>query len=546
MKKKWTKLDQREKTRYVLRAAIVLLMATLMLYIIFIEAELVANHDHYHSEFAPLVFCLTAIMMGWTLYLQRKSKKPSMPLNILEYITLSMFMILLSGFTPAIFVFWLILLILSALFFSKRGLVLGILTMFIATLMTYFLNHTGVIDWEVLSGGLAGAVTAAVAAVTISMLSEYTGVSQYIYEQVRQDSVLQHERLEATINSISEAIIATDANGYIKVYNAAAMALLDTNVNLEAKKIEKFVKIKQANGRLFTLWEYAREQERFFTRDDLILVYPNGDKVDLSISCSPIAGEYKSFRTGRSEHGGFVLLLRDITKQKNLDEERDEFISVISHELRTPAAVAEGALSNLQFLLERQTDPKVMLDQVKSAYKQILYLENMINDVGTLSRAQRGVGADEESINVKKLAEDLLAQYTPEAEKNSLKFKLNLGANLGAVRTSKLYLQEILQNLITNALKYTKKGSVTLSIQNRGDKLLFAVIDTGIGISRSDQPRVFEKFFRSEDFRTRESSGTGLGLYITAKLAKMIGIYIKLESKLDEGSTFSFELPKDK
>jgi len=108
---------------------------------------------------------------------------------------------------------------------------------------------------------------------------------------------------------------------------------------------------------------------------------------------------------------------------------------------------------------------------------------------------------------------------------------------------SRLYLHELLQNFITNAIKYTRDGSVTLKIHKSRDEVRFEVSDTGIGISKSDQAKVFDKFYRSEDYRTRETNGTGLGLYVTRKLAKKMGTQIELKSRLNHGSSFSFTLP---
>jgi multi-sensor signal transduction histidine kinase len=101
-----------------------------------------------------------------------------------------------------------------------------------------------------------------------------------------------------------------------------------------------------------------------------------------------------------------------------------------------------------------------------------------------------------------------------------------------------------LQNFITNAIRYTEKGGVTIIVKpGENDTINFAVKDTGIGISRSDQAHLYQKFWRSEDYRTRETSGTGLGLYVVAKLAIKLKTEIKLKSRLNHGSTFSFSLP---
>ena len=111
-----------------------------------------------------------------------------------------------------------------------------------------------------------------------------------------------------------------------------------------------------------------------------------------------------------------------------------------------------------------------------------------------------------------------------------------------SIKTSELYLEELLQNLITNALKYTKEGEIKISITNHEKNIRFMVEDTGIGISKSDQKKIFDKFYRSEDYRTRETGGTGLGLYVSSKLADKLDTKIELSSKLNHGSKFWFDI----
>jgi signal transduction histidine kinase len=168
----------------------------------------------------------------------------------------------------------------------------------------------------------------------------------------------------------------------------------------------------------------------------------------------------------------------------------------------------------------------------------------MVNDLSTLSRAERGVASEIERIDVAAMAHDLYNEYLSEAEKAHLHFNLELAPKLGYVEASRLYLHELLQNFITNAIKYTKEGTITLKISTEKSNVIFEVIDTGIGISKSDQSKIFDKFYRSEDYRTRETSGTGLGLYVTCKLAKKMNTQIVLKSRLNHGSTFRFVLPR--
>jgi signal transduction histidine kinase len=189
-------------------------------------------------------------------------------------------------------------------------------------------------------------------------------------------------------------------------------------------------------------------------------------------------------------------------------------------------------------------DKKKLTEGLDEAHNQVMFLARMINDLSTLSRAERGIAGEVEKIDVAAMAHDLHIEYSPEAKKHGLQLNLELAPKLGYVSTSRLYLHELLQNFITNSIKYTKEGSVTLSISLQGKGVLFSVSDTGIGISKGDQIKVFDKFYRSEDYRTRETGGTGLGLYVSAKLAKKLDTKIQLKSRLNHGSTFSFTLPQ--
>jgi signal transduction histidine kinase len=180
---------------------------------------------------------------------------------------------------------------------------------------------------------------------------------------------------------------------------------------------------------------------------------------------------------------------------------------------------------------------------MKTAHDQILFLSHMVNDLSTLSRAERGVADNAEDIDVRELAHKLHGKYINDAKIKKLHLNLDLSPDLGTIHASRLYIEELLQNLLTNAIKYTKKGSVTINFEQKKNRIIFSIQDTGIGISKSDQTRIFNKFYRSEDYRTRETNGTGLGLYIAAKLAHKIGAKIDSTSRLNFGSTFSFSLP---
>ena len=300
------------------------------------------------------------------------------------------------------------------------------------------------------------------------------------------------------------------------------------------------MKLVDKNNQPVDLRKVILETKTSTASRDWRIIYPDGSTMNLYISISPVRLGY-----GKEEGShGYVVLLRDITHEKSLEEERDEFISVVSHELRTPIAIAEGNIGNAEFLLEKTKDPTQVKDALRQAHEQTTFLAGLINDLSTLSRAERGrLNVEIEAINAHDLVEELAKNYTPEAEKKGLELHTHIDPSLELLHSSKLYVREILQNFITNAIKYTETGHVTISASPGKAGIIFGVIDTGIGISKADQEKVFDKFFRSEDYRTRQNNGTGLGLYVTMKLARLVHAEIELESELNKGSTFSIYIP---
>jgi signal transduction histidine kinase len=350
---------------------------------------------------------------------------------------------------------------------------------------------------------------------------------------------LDHQRLTSLINSMADGVIAVDEKIKIVTYNAATLNLLDINTINSGTALHDVFKPKDKNNQVVDVTKIVKATEFPSSNRDYTLSYSDSSTVNLYTSIAPV-------RLGYEEKGskGFVILLRDITREKSLEEERDEFISVVSHELRTPIAISEGNISNAQFIVEQTGDISAVKQALKEAHSQVMFLSDMINDLATLSRADRDtLEVNIEPINVSGLMNELADNYLPQIKTKGLKLKLEIDPHLEILKSTKLYVREILQNFITNAIKYTVKGTVGLTAKKDPEGVRFTISDTGIGISKSDQERVFDKFFRSEDFRTRQSNGTGLGLYVTMKLTRLIHAEISIQSELNKGSTFTIFIP---
>lgn len=355
----------------------------------------------------------------------------------------------------------------------------------------------------------------------------------------RVNAELEHERLTSLINSMADGVIATDVTVKVVLYNGAALNILDINSSMHGEQLNSVLKLVDKNNQPIDAEKLVLQTTTSQATRELRLLYPDGSTVNLYISIAPVRLGY-----GKQGEKGYVILLRDITREKSLEEERDEFISVVSHELRTPITIAEGNISNALFIIDKTKDIDKIKEALNHAHTQIMFLSDMINDLSMLSRAERGkLNVDIESINAHELVEELYKTYQPQAAAKGLDVRVELDPQLELLQSGRLYVREILQNFITNAIKYTEHGSITLGARPKPGGVEFFVQDTGIGISKPDQEKVFDKFFRSEDFRTRKNGGTGIGLYVTMKLARLLHAEISLESELNKGSTFSIYFP---
>lgn len=385
-------------------------------------------------------------------------------------------------------------------------------------------------------------VTAIASLITIGIVAAQTITADKLTRielaESRAKEDAERDKVITLINSITDAVFSIDQHGAIGAYNSAALNLLDTNESVYGRPIDDMIRLETVEGIQLNIFDQLSRSTFIRQRDDIIMRVNADDILRLEATFAPVQSDSGS----ASELDSYVLILRDITRMKSLEEERDEFISVVSHELRTPIAIAEGSLGNAELLAERGLEGKTT-EAIREAHKQVLFLARMMNDLSTLSRAERGVSDEAEDIDVTELANQLHSEYAPHAEEKGLRLDLDVQGKPGNLHVSRLYLQELLQNFMTNAIKYTNNGSITFRVIPADDTVCFEVSDTGIGIGKADLANIFKRFYRAEDYRTRETNGTGLGLYVADKLARKLGCEIEVTSRLNHGSTFRFALP---
>lgn len=525
---------------------VTMLIQALYTLLIYLLPEGFRSEDYAVRELPlglSIFFCVTFVVVGIAQFRCRpRSKNDFIIALATHYLATIAFSIIIPGDLVLTQLLWAILLVATGILLGYRMLTVGA-ALFLSVVICQLLLDGGqsLNLWEQASYILCTLIVVSFA-FYITRLRDTEIIGSDAYERLKNQEILQVQRLKTVINSIDDAIMNVSDRGRVRLYNAATLNLLDTNTDLNGEEIDKLFNLYDESGAKVKLSHILSGiGDLTLEREDLRHAYSDGQMINLHLAISQVRDSFNS--TSKPDLGGFIIIARDITKRKSLDDERDEFIAIVSHELRTPVAIMEGALSNLKFAVKKGRNIKSFSLILDDAYERTLFLAKMINDLSTISRTQRGINMDSELINVKEFMCATYTKYSESAGIQGLRFDLDSPHNLN-VNTSKMALEEIMQNLITNAIKYTHKdGSVLIGTKLKKDQIEFYVRDTGIGISKSDQSHIFQRFWRSEEYRARETSGTGLGLHIVQQLADKIGTEVKFESRLNHGSNFYFSLP---
>jgi signal transduction histidine kinase len=248
---------------------------------------------------------------------------------------------------------------------------------------------------------------------------------------------------------------------------------------------------------------------------------------------------------------GVVVVFRDVSQERQEEQQRAEFISTASHEMRTPVAAIEGYLSlamnpNVATIDERAKK------YLEKAHDSISHLGELFRDLLSVTKAEEGsLNVKIEPVNLAKVMQAATEDMQVAASKKNLTIVYQIGDQQGKAISPLYYvganperLREILLNLIDNAIKFTTEGGIKVTLNGDDKEVQIGVQDTGVGIDPADIPHLFQKFYRIDSSDTRTIGGTGLGLYLCRRAIELFNGRIWVESKPGEGSTFRFALPR--
>lgn len=243
---------------------------------------------------------------------------------------------------------------------------------------------------------------------------------------------------------------------------------------------------------------------------------------------------------------GAVAVLRDMTKERQLEKMRKDFIANVSHELRTPISMLQGySEAIVDDIAESQEEKKEM---AKVIYDESLRMGRLVNELLDLARMEAGhIQLTIEEVNLSSFINRIIYKFQGLAKDNDIHLHANIDSGISAVYFDPDRIEQVLTNLIDNAMRHTPKGgSVKLKVSSEEKGISMEVEDSGSGIPEEDLPFVFERFYKADKARTRGRAGTGLGLAIAKNIIDAHRGHISVQSKIGQGTTFSFVLPRIK
>jgi two-component system phosphate regulon sensor histidine kinase PhoR len=338
---------------------------------------------------------------------------------------------------------------------------------------------------------------------------------QKMFSEIAQ----QKEELNLIIHSLQEGLLVLDGQGRITRANESSLKIFG-NRNLEGKQYWEAIRSPQ----MVELLRKAGSERRNVSEE-----FPLGERVFLC-GVAPL-----------EKREDLVVVFQDITEIKKTEKVKRDFVTNVSHELHTPLTAIKGYAETLLDEVSGETG-KRYLEIIQGNTDRLI---NIVQDLLLLSTLEEGRALDLEDIDLKNFIGDIVRLFEPRLKDKQLFMEVDVKESLPTIKADLLKLEQVLVNLLDNAVKYTERGKIVVSADIHDKQAKLQVRDTGIGIPKDAIPRIFERFYVVDKSRSRKSGGTGLGLSIVKHIVLLHNGAINVESAPGEGTSVTVLLPTD-
>ena len=356
-----------------------------------------------------------------------------------------------------------------------------------------------------------------------SVYTEINELNKSVHERILSEE-RESRKLSQVLENISQGIIALNQNGEIVFVNNSAIDYFSSSEDFVGKKLECLIPNKDFLEKIATPVDKIHTFEYQLQNKELSITVKN-------ISDSTLSGVVSN-----------IVIITDVTNEKNMVRQKSDLFANASHELKTPITVMQGLT---ELLMSKENIDEGAKKQIERLNKESIRMGSLISDMLKLSKLERTENIEDRvltSVDLRFVCEEVMSEMSNEISQKSISYKIE---GEGAIIADPKKIYELIANLCTNAVNYNKEnGSIEITIENSEKQTLLRVKDTGIGIEREHIPRLCERFYRVDKSRSKKTGGTGLGLAIVKHICALYNAELSIDSELDVGTTISVKFNK--
>lgn len=350
------------------------------------------------------------------------------------------------------------------------------------------------------------------------------------------EEVKNTKKFHKAVEASTDAVMITSPKGKIMYVNPAWEKLTGYTLKHALKKPRTLIRSKKTPRDVLKTKEKYMDQGRIFTTDQVLYKSKDGMEHQMELSVVPI-----------KEKGGilfFASIARDITRRKEIEKMKDEFISLASHQLRTPLAAMKwfGEMLLAGDAGKLKKEQKDIVQNIQNSNERMIELVNALLDISRIESGQ--IVVEKQPTDFTQLIETVMQDVQVKVKEKNITLVTSIHPELKDILVDPKLVHQIYNNLLSNAIKYSPKDTeITVMVSRKNNMIISQISDEGYGIPKKQQKRIFQKFFRADNVTPRVTEGTGLGLYLAKIITESFGGEMWFKSEEDKGTTFWFTLP---